>query len=118
MLTALGAFIVCFRKPIDEAALEEIKSLLKNVSAVVKDGCGYMWDGACLAVAMPQSTTPFLEKSFEDWEDICQDFGFEFVDAENKGRNQYSGKPVSLLSRFRGERLRDSYLQNLWVLRD
>ena len=38
VLSVLGAFIVCFRKPIDEAALEEIKSLLENVSSVVKDG--------------------------------------------------------------------------------
>jgi hypothetical protein len=92
VLTALGAFIVCFRKPIDNTSLENIKTLLEHVSEVVKEGCGYSWDGVCLAVAMPQSTTPFLEKSFDEWEELCQDFGFEFVDFESKGRNEFSGK--------------------------
>ncbi len=91
MLTVLGAFVVCFRKPIDETALKELKVLLENVAEVVKEGCGLSWDGVCLAVAMPQSTTPFLEKSFEEWEELCQEFGFEFVDFEAKGRNEYSG---------------------------
>jgi len=53
-----------------------------------------MWydvDGVCLAVAMPQSVTPHLEKSFDEWEELCQEFGSEFVDFENKGRNEYSG---------------------------
>jgi hypothetical protein len=92
VLTAIGAFVVCFRKPINDAALVEVKSLLEHVSEVVKEGCGYSWDGVCLAVAMPQSTTPYLEKSFNDWEDLCQEFGFEFVDFESNGRNEYSGE--------------------------
>jgi hypothetical protein len=40
---------------------------------------------------MPQSKTPYLEKSFDEWEELCQDLGFEFVDFESKGRNEYSG---------------------------
>ncbi len=69
-----------------------MKELLESVGEVVKEGCGMVWDGACLAVAMPQSSTPYLEKSFEEWEELCQEFGFEFVDFEGKGRNQYSGE--------------------------
>ncbi|TVY32521.1 Small nuclear ribonucleoprotein Sm D3, partial [Lachnellula occidentalis] len=89
VLTVLGAFVVCFRKPVDQSSLGGIKELLQHVAEVVKEGCGYSWDGACLAVAMPQSTTPFLEKSFEEWEELCQDHGFEFVDFESKGRNEF-----------------------------
>ena len=92
VLSVLGAFVVCFRKPVDEAGLEEIRDLLKNVADVVRDGCGYSWDGVCLAVGMQQTTTPYLDKSFEEWEDLCQDFGFEFVDLEAKGRNEFSGE--------------------------
>jgi hypothetical protein len=92
VLTALGAFIVCFRKPIDEAELKNVKEMLESVGEVVKEGCGMAWDGVCLAVAMPQGVTPYLEKSFDEWEELCQDFGFEFVDFESKGRNEYSGK--------------------------
>jgi hypothetical protein len=87
----IGAFVVCFRKPVDEKGLEGIRALLESVGQVVKEGCGYAWDGACLAVGMPQSTTPYLEKSVEEWGDLCQEFGFEFVDFEAKGRNEYSG---------------------------
>jgi hypothetical protein len=49
------------------------------------------WEGVCLAVGMKQSATPYLEKSHEEWEDVCQEYGFEFVDFEAKGRNEYSG---------------------------
>ncbi len=73
--------------------------LLEGVSEVVKEGCGLMWDGVCLAVAMPQSITPYLEKSDDEWEEVCQEYGFEFVDFDKKGRNEYSGMysfPVSI----------------------
>ena len=66
--------------------------MLESVGEVVKEGCGMAWDGVCLAVAMPQSVAPSLDKSFDEWEELCQDFGFEFVDFENKGRNEYSGQ--------------------------
>ena len=95
----LGAFIVCFRKPIGKTALKDVKELLENVAEVVKEGCGYSWDGVCLAVAMPQSTTPYQEKSFDEWEEICRESGFEFVDFESKGRNEYSGE-CSIYSLF------------------
>ncbi|CAD6505958.1 BgTH12-06890 [Blumeria graminis f. sp. triticale] len=89
VLQALGAFVVCFRKPLDQPSFDQIRSLLKHVSEVAKEGCGLTWDGVCLAIAMPQSNTPQLSKSFDDWEGVCQEFGFEFVDFEMKGLNQY-----------------------------
>ncbi|KAM3083658.1 hypothetical protein ACMFMG_002225 [Clarireedia jacksonii] len=107
VLAVLGGFIVCFRKPVDEAGLQETKVLLENVAEVVKEGCGYMWDGVCLAVAMPQSTTPCLEKSFDEWEDLCQEHGFEFIDFESKGRNEYS-EPMGI------ERLKEALEANDW----
>jgi hypothetical protein len=97
VLTVIGAFIVCFRKPVNQAGLEEVKGLLNNVGEVVKEGCGYSWDGVALAVAMPQSTTPYLEMKDEEWEDVCQEFGFEYVDFEKRGSNEFSG--ISVLSK-------------------
>lgn len=76
---------------------EGVKVLLEAVGEVVKEGCGLMWDGVCLAVAMPQSVTPSLEVSGEEWEGVCQEYGFEFVDFEAKGRNEYSGTSFSSL---------------------
>lgn len=36
-----------------------------------------------------QSITPYLDMSNDDWEDICQDHGFEFIDFELAGKNEY-----------------------------
>lgn len=124
VLTVLGAFIVCFRKPVDEAELQAFKILLESVAEVVKEGCGYTWDGVCLAVAMPQSTTPYLEKSFDEWEELCQEHGFEFIDFESKGRNEYSGK-IRISMKLHGlllthvepmglERLKEALEANEW----
>ncbi|OWP02249.1 hypothetical protein B2J93_1037 [Marssonina coronariae] len=107
VLTVLGAFVVCFRKPINEEGLKEVRALLEGVSEVIKEGCGLMWDGVCLAVAMPQSTTPCLEKSGEEWEEVCQEYGFEFVDFEKKGKNEYS-EPMGT------ERLKEALEANDW----
>ncbi|KAG9239034.1 hypothetical protein BJ875DRAFT_449250 [Amylocarpus encephaloides] len=111
VLTVLGAFVVCFRKPVDALELEGVKDLLKNVQEVVKEGCGYSWDGVCLAVAMKQSTTPYLDMSHEDWEDTCQDFGFEFIDFEKSGRNEFH-EPMGV------ERLREALEATDWVGND
>ncbi|KAH7419119.1 hypothetical protein BKA64DRAFT_6592 [Cadophora sp. MPI-SDFR-AT-0126] len=107
VLTVLGAFIVCFRKPVNEEGLKEVKDLMEGVAEVVKEGCGLMWDGVCLAVGMQQSTTPYLEKSFDEWEELCQEYGFEFVDFESKGRNEYS-EPMGM------ERLKEALEANDW----
>ncbi|POS86850.1 hypothetical protein EPUL_001767 [Erysiphe pulchra] len=90
VLQSLGAFIVCFKKPVNKADLEEIENLLYCMAQVVKQTSSLLWSGICLAVAMPQTLTPHLEKNFEDWEFLCRKFGFEFIDFEMKGQNQYS----------------------------
>jgi len=98
---------VCFRKPVDDAALLETRSLLQHVGEVVKIGCGDSWDGVALAVGMPQSTKPFLEKSFEEWEELCQESGFEYIDLEARGLNEYS-------ERMGIERLKEVLEANDW----
>ena len=97
---------------------------MESVAEVVKEGCGYTWDGVCLAVAMPQSTTPYLEKSFDEWEELCQEHGFEFIDFESKGRNEYSGKVtmtmklnvllLTLVEPMGIERLKEALEANEW----
>ncbi|KAG0648660.1 Small nuclear ribonucleoprotein Sm D3 [Hyphodiscus hymeniophilus] len=107
VITVLGAFIVCFSKPIDNAGLEAIQALLENVAEVAKKGCGASWDGVCLAVGMPQSITPYLEKSFDEWEELCQKSGFEYIDFASKGRNEFS-EPTGL------GRLKEALESNDW----
>jgi hypothetical protein len=104
----LGAWVYCFRKPIQQNDLDTIKETLKAVKNVIERACGYAWDGSCLAVAMPQSQTPHLSKSFEEWEDLCREQGFEFVDAEARGRNEF-GEPVGF------QRVKEALEANDWA---
>ena len=69
-----------------------IKSTLEAVSTVVRKGCRYGWDGVCLAVSMPQSVTPHLPLEFEEAEELCREAGFEYIEGDAKGRNEFGGK--------------------------
>jgi hypothetical protein len=65
---------------------------MKAISKVIENACGHSWDGTCLAVAMPQGVTPHLEKDFEEWEEACRGHGFEYIDSEVKGKNEFGGE--------------------------
>lgn len=54
-------------------------------------GGGEEEDNIFLAVAMPQSITPYIQKDFEEWEDIMREYGAEYIDFEMKGRNEFGG---------------------------
>ncbi|KAF3910913.1 hypothetical protein ABW20_dc0108808 [Dactylellina cionopaga] len=56
---------------------------------------------------MPHSMQPQVIKTAEDWEEATMEFGFEFVDFEAKGRNDY-GEPTGM------ERLREALEANEW----
>ncbi len=100
VLTALGAFVVCFRKPSSAAEFGDIKALLAAVSRVIegckeissKEGNGE-WDGVCLAVGLRRAAVPGLEVGEAEWEDVCMEGGFEWVDGEvlGRGRNEFAG---------------------------
>lgn len=68
---------------------------MKHVGEVVKEGCGMVWDGVCVAVGMPRGEVGgdvvVRGMKGEEWEELCQEWGFEWVDWEDKGRNEYSG---------------------------
>ncbi|KAK6533498.1 hypothetical protein TWF694_002437 [Orbilia ellipsospora] len=103
----LGGIIYVFKRPTSDEEVEDVvKADLKGVEAVVK-ACGYAWDGVCLAVVMPHGMQPQVGKSAEEWEEVAMGFGFEFVDFEAKGRNEY-GEPVGM------ERLREALEANDW----
>ena len=88
-MTALGAWIYCFRKPVTTQDVDTVKEALKAIADVIEKACGYAGDTVCLAVAMPQSTTPYLELEKEEWEETCLEHGFEYVDSEAKGKNEF-----------------------------
>lgn len=80
-----------------EGKQDTTRSLLRAVAEIIEKGFGYAWDGVCLAVAMPQSTTPYLQKEVEEWEELCTEFGFEYVDVEAVGRNEFGGKRARVM---------------------
>ena len=48
---------------------------------------------------MPQTTvtssSPVMPMTFDEWDSfIMDDYGFEYVDLEMKGRNQYDGRSL------------------------
>ncbi|KAH7083896.1 hypothetical protein FB567DRAFT_446354 [Paraphoma chrysanthemicola] len=92
VITVLGAWIYCFRKPVTQADLITIKDTMKAIADAIERACGYSGDQVCLAVGMPQSITPYLDMAQEEWEDICTDTGFEYVDFEKTGKNEFGEK--------------------------
>jgi hypothetical protein len=97
VLSVLGGFIVVIKKPIDESGFEKVKELLEAVGKVVRDGCGGSgyggtWDGVAVVVGMGNGMAGGLEREEAEWEDVCADEGFEWVDWEKKGRNEFHGE--------------------------
>lgn len=76
----------------------DIKGLVKEVGKVVKEGCGWNWEGVVLAVGLKQDVVPNLAVDAEEWEDFCREEGFEWVDGEGIGKNEFNGKFCSRLS--------------------
>ncbi|KAI9678588.1 MAG: hypothetical protein M1817_005645 [Caeruleum heppii] len=107
VLSVLGAFVFCFRKPVQQADFNIIQTCLATVAEVIRRGCGATWDGGFFAVAMPQSMTPSLSQTFEEWEDLCRRCSCEFIDFEMKGRNEF-GEPTGI------ERLREALEATEW----
>ncbi|KAI9777852.1 MAG: hypothetical protein M1839_008529 [Geoglossum umbratile] len=115
VLRALGAFVYVFRKPVDADALAVIKEGLGAVGTVVREGYGGggggLWDGVCLAVGTRQSEKPGLDVGAEEWDEVCRAVGFEYVDAEARGRNEF-GEPTGL------ERIKEALEANDWAAAD
>ncbi|PNS18943.1 Small nuclear ribonucleoprotein Sm D3 [Sphaceloma murrayae] len=113
---ALGGWIYCFNKPDSTMVGEgpdlmgEVQSTMKAIEAVINKACGYSWEGVKLAVALgPSGTTksaPLLSPT-EEWDDLCMEHGFEFIDADAAGKNEY-GEALGL------DRIRESVETNDW----
>lgn len=107
MVTVLGGWVYCFKKPVETKDLDIIKDTMQAISDVIERACGYAGDTVCLAVAMPQSTTPYLEKTGDEWEELCMEHGFEYIDSEAKGKNDF-GEAVGI------QRIREALEAGEW----
>lgn len=90
---------------------DSIKSTLKAVEQVIRCACGYAWEGTCLAIAMPHGETSRLQLTFDDWDEICRDLGFEYIEANAQGMNEF-GEPVGIA------RLREALETTEWEAAD
>lgn len=107
VIEAVGAWIYIFRKPITASDVEGIKEAMTAIKGIIEKACGEYWEGCCLAVGTRQSVTTSLKLEGEAWEDFCRETGFEYVDAEGKGKNEY-GEPVGI------ERMREALETTEW----
>jgi len=107
VVRALGAIVLCFKKPATKDELDTVIETMKGVKEVVDIHWGYSWDGTLLAVAMPSGTIATMDKSEEEWDELSRDEGFEYIDATAKGRNEF-GELQGI------ERLREALEANEW----
>src|SRR5690606_22199565 len=94
------------RKPPETAAAthDDVRALLAEVGRIVGRMGGLAWEGAALAVAMPPIARTVVAGGGDDhsgdvahmtadeWEDLAREAGgWEFIDFEGRGRNDYGG---------------------------
>ncbi|KAG8631266.1 hypothetical protein KVT40_000406 [Elsinoe batatas] len=115
VIEALGGWIYCFDKVAPSSTEsqgvieDEALAGMKAIESVISKACGYNWEGMKLAVAMSPQTTKVasLTSSREELEDLCMDHGFEFIDADATGKNEF-GEAQGL------DRIRESVETNDW----
>lgn len=107
VVTVLGGWIYCFKKPVEAKDLDVIRDTMQAISEVIERACGYAGETVCLAVALPQSTTPYLDKSSDEWDELCMEHGFEYIDSEATGKNEF-GEAVGV------QRIRESMEAGEW----
>ena len=107
VVCALGAIVLCFKKPATKDELDTLIEMMKGVKEVVDTHWRYSWDGALLAVAMPSGIIATMDKNDDEWDELSREEGFEYIDAAAKGRNEF-GELQGI------ERLREALEANEW----
>ncbi|KAI4214124.1 MAG: hypothetical protein LQ351_003209 [Letrouitia transgressa] len=113
----IGAWVAAFKKPAAQTGDGGLR-LLRTVSRVVahhqRSGQGGSYAGSVaaepcfVALGMPQSLSPRLDFSDEEWEDRFRECGgWEWIDSEAQGKNTF-GEKVGM------ERLQEVLEANEW----
>lgn len=118
VVKAIGAWIVVFRRGGTTATSDTSEAgtgvgpleLLAAVSEVIQHTHGGegTWDGVCLAVGMPTSTVGIREsgvaqheRSFEEWEDLCLERGFEYIAGDDRTKVRSSEGDLRGIARIK-----------------
>lgn len=94
VIEAVGAWIYCFHKGGSNDTGSDIRqheAVLEAIDAVITQSCGSDWDGTKLLVSLRSQVlhTGSNRIHADDLEDLCLQYGFEFVDAEATGKNEF-----------------------------
>lgn len=81
---------------------------MKAVQKIVEQHADYGGNSVMLAVAMRNDENVSDVKA-EDWEDVCFQYGFEYIDFSAKGKNDF-GENVGV------ERLKEALGANEWAI--
>ncbi len=110
VVEAVGAWIYCFRRPSNEAINEDVKGMMQTIQEVAEEHIGYTTDTVMLAVAVPdiRKDVSLDHVDHSDWEDLCIEHGFEYIDYAGKGMNEFREKTGF-------ERLKEALEANEWA---
>lgn len=110
MVRAVGAWVYCFRKGEGEGGAagweRGVQDAMRAVEEVVRRACGYEWEGTRLAVGTSAAGSAAM-LDMEAWEERSMELGFEVVDADAKGKNEF-GEAVGM------DRIREALEANDW----
>ena len=110
VVEAVGAWVYCFRRPKNGSIDGAIEQTMKAIQEVSQQHAGYGADVGTLAVALPagKALADSADTKHEDWEDICLQYGFEYIDYAAHGTNDF-GERVGF------ERLKEALEANEWA---
>jgi len=114
VVQALGAVIYVFaqqKESLQDAdSLASLSKSLSIIDEVISLHCGDEWDGLKIAAMLPTTiSSPHVTKltSFDEFDDTSLEYGFEFVDCNQSGKNEFGE-----LKGF--ERIKEAVEANEW----
>lgn len=113
VVRAVGAWVYCFRKSNGDGPGKEVEGTMRAIQRVVEEHAGYGADSVMLTVAMPSTQASSnggrdAGEVAQEWEDVCLEHGFEYVDYSARGTNEFGEKTGF-------ERLKEALETNEWA---
>lgn len=108
VVDAVGAWVYCFPRQADGKISVGAEEAMKSIQEVVEEH-SYGGETVFLAVAKPtgKQITNRAAGDQEQREDVCIQYGFEYVDYEATGKNEFG-------ERTGFERLKEALESNVW----
>lgn len=110
VVEAIGAWVYCVLTSTGDGPSPKAEETMKAIQEISEEHAGYGADTVMLAVTMPsnQASSNSDEGAAEQWEDVCLEYGFEYVDYRAKGSNEFGEKTGF-------ERMKEALEANEWT---